>query len=1161
MKITLPKLTLFAVLILLAFGRTDANGQVIAAIDKPSLRQNPEQNFQSLREFLLEVEREFNVYFTFRSSVVRDKQLNKDIVISGSLDETLQRTLTPLQLKFERVSDKYYAIYSVEEVEPDSTHRDMRRMQPDSTGARSWGVADPHFQVQVSGTVTGDDGAPIPGVNIVEKGTMNGTVTDAAGNYRIEVKDENAVLVITFVGYLTVEEVVGARATIDVTLLPDLKTLSEVVVVGYSTQERKNVTAAVSTINPSQLENRPVTNMYQALQGLAPNLIIQQNSAEPGSIQTLNIRGVGSFTDNSPLIIVDGINVGALGLNYLNPNDVESITILKDAASSAIYGSQAANGVIYITTKSGTKDEKTRFEYNGMFGWQMPTTTPQAVEGWEFMTLKNEGLVNSGLPPQFSPSQIAAQRAIGSYPWVYDEMVNNVVPQQNQSLSITGGSKNTSFLVSAGYLNQESLLNGDYMPDEKKYYYKRYNFRSNISSQLNKYIRADVNLAYTQANNRNHPFSMGIMMRDAMRTPRIYPVIDDQGNYVVPPLTSNSVFALLSEGGYKLMQSNNLQGVLNVTVTPVENLRINVNTSGNYSLYNEDVQVRKFAYAPEYTTASPPRDNEQRKASWNDLTKAFFSTIEYEKQFNKHEAKMLVGYRSDHVSNFSYVSAARFNGVILDDDYSIGGDFLRDQDGDISGNIGSYNGITNPEKKTINSVFGRVNYAFNERYLVEFTWRYDGASVLAPENRWFFFPALSAGWRLTDESFLQGFRDRIGNVKLRYSIGQVGNSNIGGFNYLSRVSYNQGHYSFNNVPVQGALFSTVNPELEWERSTMSNYGVDFSLAGDKLSFSFDYFDKNTDGIYFTPAVPGTLGLGSPIQNFAEVRNVGWEFSVNWNTSTGPVDHALSFNIADNTNKVIRVGEEQIRGSDFSYIIKEGFPMSSYYLYKSDGFYQNLDDLENAPIVPFAHNQRVNPGDIRYVDKNSDGVIDGNDRYISGNPFPRFTFGFNYIAKWKNFDLHMLWQGVGKRVQYLRGDIVEAFHNNEEHAFVQHKDRWTPTNPDASYPRLTASTSTNANNTAYSDFWLFDTKYLRLKNLQIGYSIPESLISKAGMVNARIYVSAQNLLTFVPERFARLGMDPEFTQFDNKLEFARYDPIAGRNYPNTKVIAAGIDIKF
>lgn len=1177
MRLPIPKVIICALSLTIMLA-SQASGQVTASLmkqlpDHTSTRTqtDPKQEVKSsrtLKGFLTSLEKTFNVYFTFESSVVRDKRIRDDVKVSNDLEETLATALYPLNLRFKKVSDRYYTIYKVsDKQEKTQTTPDAQSLHGDTVGTINFQPTDRFVAttvstlIRVTGKVTDESGDGMPGVNVIEKGTSNGTVTDAVGNYALDVASENSVLVISFVGYQNVEEVVGQRTQITTQMVPDVQTLTEVVVVGYGTQERKNLTAAVNTINPSQLESRPVTNMYQALQGLAPNLIIQQNVAEPGSVQTLNIRGVGSFTDNSPLIIVDGVNVGSLGLNFLNPNDVESITVLKDAASSAIYGSQAANGVIYVTTKSGKSGERVSVHYNGLFGFQSPTTTPEAVEGWEFMTLKNEALVNSGLPPQFTPQQIADRRAGGSYPWAYNEFVNNVVPQHNQSLSVSGGSTNTTYLLSAGYLNQQSLFNGDYIPDDKRFHYKRYNFRSNISTQIHKAVKADVNLAYTHGANRTHPFATGIMIRDAMRTPRIYPIQDEAGNFVVPPLTSNSVFAQLSEGGFKKFQSNNLLSVLNVAITPIEGLLINANGSINYSFFNEDIQIREFEYAPEYTTAEPPQYNEQRKSNWSDLGKTIFATAEYGKTFDKHSVKVLGGYRSDFVSNYSYLTARRVNGVVLDNDYTIGGDFNRDQNGNMTGAINDYNEMTNPERKTINSVFGRVNYAFNDKYLAEFTWRYDGASVLAPENRWFFFPAVSVGWRLTDEGFLKPFRDRVGEVKLRYSIGQVGNSNIGGFNYLSRVEYKSGHYSFNNSSVQGVLFSPVNPELEWERSTMSNYGIDVDLFNNSLSLTFDYFDKRTDGIYFTPSVPGTLGIESPIQNFAEVRNVGWEVALNWRTRTADVDHVLGFNLADNTNKVIRVGEEQILGSDFSYIIKEGFPISSYYLYKSDGFYQNLDDLENAPAVPFAHNQRVQPGDIRYVDKNNDGVIDGNDRFILGSPFPRFTFGFNYSATWKNFDFQMLWQGVGKRVQYLRGDIVEAFHNNEEHAFVQHKDRWTPTNPDASYPRLTASTSTNSNNTAYSDFWLFDTKYLRLKTVNIGYSLPESLISRVGLQQFRIYFSAQNLLTFTPKRFRRLGMDPEFTQFDNKLHSATYDPIAGRNYPNSKVVSLGVEVKF
>jgi TonB-dependent SusC/RagA subfamily outer membrane receptor len=500
MKITLHKLTRCSTVLLIFFWSTFASAQITASIGsqvigKDEGKESPSSRHaqKSLKDFLSTLEKTFKVYFTFESSVVRDKQVMGDVRISDDLEETLRNALAPHKLKFEKVSENYYSIFKEGEPRPrqNDENNESSVPLPDSL---QLGIQVKNFEIQqtllrISGLVTDETGLGMPGVNIIEKGTTNGTVTNIEGRYTIDVESEKSVLVISFVGYTNTEEPVGLRTEINTQMSPDVQTLSEIVVVGYSTQERKNLTAAVNTIHPNQLENRPVTNMYQALQGLAPNLTIQQNVAEPGSVQTLNIRGVGSFTDNSPLIIVDGVNVGSLGLNYLNPNDVESITVLKDAASSAIYGSQAANGVIYITTRSGKKDEKMSVQYNGMFGLQSPTTSPKAVEGWEFMTLKNEALVNSGLPPQFTPQQIADQKEQGSYPWAYDEFVNNVAPQQNQSLSVTGGSKSTSYLLSAGYLNQQSMFNGQYIPDHQKFYYKRYNLRSNLSTQINKFIK------------------------------------------------------------------------------------------------------------------------------------------------------------------------------------------------------------------------------------------------------------------------------------------------------------------------------------------------------------------------------------------------------------------------------------------------------------------------------------------------------------------------------------------------------------------------------------------------------------------------------------------------------------------------------------------------
>jgi TonB-linked SusC/RagA family outer membrane protein len=1169
-------MALYKVAFLMLIVNTITSAQVTASFAMLQAR-GPETRAvaRPLKEVLSELEKTYRVYFTFESSVVKGLLVNKDFIPAPSVDETLRDLLFPFDLGYQKISANYYSIFK-ETVNTQKQLTEVPRSNQDST-VREKPVNEDNGTVlpttlpaavykyvmvlRVSGTITDETGAGMPGVNIIEKGTTNGTTTDSNGRYVIEVANERSVLSISFVGYATAEETVGTRTEINVQLAPDIKTLTEVVVLGYASQEKKNLTASVSTVNNADLVNRPVTNMSQALQGLAPNLTIQQNSADPGSVQTINIRGVSSFTNNAPLIMIDGINVGQIGLNNLNPNDVETVSVLKDAASAAVYGSQAGNGVIYITTKKGKTNEQVSVQYSGMYGWQTPTASPRAVEGWEFMTLKNEALNNSGLPPQFTPTQIAAQRAQGSYPWAYDELVNNTVPQQNHNLSVTGGSQNTSYLLSVGYMDQQSFFNGPLIPDDQRFFYKRLNVRSNISTQISKFVRADVNLAYTNGQTRNHSADQGFLMRDAMRQPRIYPLVDSLGNFAVAPLTSNSGFALLSQGGYRLLQSDNLLGMLNLNVNPIDGLNFDFNSSINYSIFNQETQVRTFRYAPQFTAVAPPQLNEQSKESWRDVIGAFFATAAYDKSIGKHFGKVMVGFRNDYFSEFAYMGARNFNGTVLDNTYMAGGGFNTNSAGVIQGRITDYANLINPRLKTINSLFGRVNYAYGNRYLAEFSWRYDGASILAPENRWFFFPSVSLGWNITNEQFMETVRDRIGNVKLRYSIGQLGNSNINGYEYLARVAFTQGAYNFNNSSVQGTLFSPVNPELRWEKTTMSNYAIDYTSKNNKITATFEYWNRTTDGIYFSPNVPGTLGIPSPLQNFAKVQSVGWDFTLGANLKTGKLNHQVNVVFGDNTNKIITLGPEQILGADFTYINREGFPIGSYFVYESNGLYQNLDDLTNAPTVPFANNQQVQPGDIRYVDRNGDGTIDGNDRYIAGNPFPRYTFGVTYSTTWKNFDFQMFWQGVGKRAQFLRGDIVEAFHNNEDHAFVQHLDRWTPTNPEATYPRLTSGSALNLNNVAYSDYWLYDTRYVRLKNIQVGYNLPKSLVDKVRLDRVRVFLSAQNLLTFTPERFARLGVDPEFTPFDNRAQFSSYNQIAGRNYPNARVVSAGIDIKF
>ena len=1095
-----------------------------------------------LTDVLEKIEQQTAYVFVFSNDEIPAAQKITLNVKDKRLEEVLEMICSPLAIRYELISNKIIL----------------------KQGNAATTVNSQQDDVTISGRVVSDNGEGIPGVNVRLQSAQNiGAVTNEQGYFTLKLpaSSMDGTLVCTYVGFLPAVVPISRRTSITIVLSTDSKELGEVVITAYGSQRKKQVTAAISTISTKDIESRPVSNMFQALQGTAPNLTLQQNTAEPGAAMVLNIRGVGSLTGNAPLIIIDGVQAGNEGLRNLNPYDVESISVLKDAASSAIYGSQAANGVIYITTKKGKKDDKPAVMYNGMYGWQSPTTMTRQVEGWEYMTLKNEALVNSGKTPQFTPEQIAYWKNRGSEPAYVDEMLRKYTPQQNHSLSLTGGGKSSSYLLSLGYVNQGNMLQNKYIPSDIDFNYKRYNARANISVDVSKYVRVDMNLAYTKSYYNKQQPDIGLLMRDAIRTPRIYPVKDSLGNFVVPALNSNNVIAQLAQQGYNKEEWDNLLGGLNITITPVNHFTVNFNASGTYSIKNYRNRVNKYSYAPYYTTANPPVNNQMTVSEYKDMATNVYATAEYENTFGKHYVKGQVGARSDAVNEFYGFRATRFAGTNLDEEWTIGGGYIPKPDGTLDyATIGVYNDITNPNLFALNSLFGRVNYVYNDRYLAEFTWRYDGSSKLAPGHRWQFFPAFSLGWRVTDEAFLDEFRDRFGNVKLRYSWGQVGNSNIGGFNYQARVNINPNKYPFNNTANPGADFTPYNELLEWEISTMSNYGVDADFFNNKLSASFDFFNKRTTGIYLTQEVPGTAGIGSSLQNVGEVENKGWELTVSYRGKTGPVSHTVSANLSDNLNRVIRFGQESIRGADYAYIIREGFPIASYFGYRSNGLYQNLDDIKNAPKVPFAYNQQVQPGDIRYIDRNEDGVIDADDRYVFGNPFPRYTFGFTYNAAWKNWDFTMFWQGVGRRSQFLRGDIVEAFHNNEDHAYVQHIDRWTPTNPGASYPRLTIGTA-NANNFAYSDYWMFDTKYLRLKNLQLGYTLPKSVTGIVKLQSARLYFTSQNLLTFTPRRFKELGVDPEFTQYDDKLGFANYNAIAGRNYPNAATFAFGLDIKF
>lgn len=1064
------------------------------------------------------------------SFIYSDDQINTSRKVSFSvkeenLENTLKKLFKPLDIGFEIVKNKII-------------------LKPGGLGYKQ-----PLRKKAQEGTVTGkvitEDNEELPGVTVILKGTTIGTATDVEGNFTLSVPDINeGILVFSFIGYENKEVALNGQTVLNVTLEASLESLSEVVVVGYATQKKVNLTGAVNTVDAKALESRPVTNVTQALQGTAPNLIIQQQSSEPGSQLNINIRGIGTLGDNSPLIVIDGIPSNSGALSTINPNDIASISVLKDAASAAIYGSRSANGVILVTTKQGSYKTRPSVTYNGIFGWQAPAFMQKPVSAYEFAMLKNEALVNSGQAPQFTPDQIAKIYNQPENAWYMDEIFRDQATQQSHNLSVSGGTENTTYLISIGRMDQESNFVG---PD---FGYNRTNARANITTNISKKLKTGLMMAYTKSQIKEHAYSTDFIVADASRIPRLYPIKDSLGRYNIPPTSSSNPLAKLEQGGFRSYDNDNIYGNIFAEYQVIKGL----NVKGVFGANLWNYQQHEFRKAINYL----PYVGGDGQSSVNDQNHKTLQTnvqlvADYNVTISKHNIGVLGGLSSEGYSE----QRSRVRMINVDNEFgSPTSETVIDEDNTY--NIHGAPDNERPKPWALNSVFGRITYNFSERYLFEGNFRYDGSSRFAEGKRWGFFPSVSAAWRITEEPFLQSIKDNVGNVKIRGSWGQLGNQSIDPFRYTSNISNSSNTYSFNNTGVAGAFFSSSNPDIRWETSTMIDIGADIDLFNRKLSFSFDYFKKRTEDILLDLSVPGTYGASPPTINAAVVDNEGWEVAVSYNHNGEKINHRISANLADNLNTVVDMkGKETIEGGDRAVIKREGYPINSYYGYKSDGLYQNLDEIDAGPKPGFVANGTVLPGDIRYVDKDGDGIINENDRFVLGNPFPRYTFGLNYTAEFMGFDLNIFIQGVGKRNLYLRGESVEAFHNNWENVYQQHLDRWTPVNPDATYPRLTIGTA-STNNNAGSDYWMLDAAYARLKNVQLGYTIPGSLTDKIGVGRARFYVTGHNLITVTK---IKNGFDPEISEFNSSLSTSDGKVNSGRVYPNLKVYAIGLDLSF
>jgi len=998
----------------------------------------------------------------------------------------------------------------------------------------------------IRGHVTDSSGQPLQGVNVTVSGSTLGTATDANGNYTISIPDgyTGRTLTFSYTGFVSQQIAIGGKTVINASMKTAGNVLGDVVVVGYGTQRKITLTGAVNQVTAKDIEKQPVTNVLQALQGESPNLIIQQTSFVPGGGVNLNIRGLGTLGDNTPLVVIDGIIGG--DINLLNPNDIASVSILKDAGSAAIYGSRSANGVILITTKSGKLNQKPTVSYNGTYGIQHAYVPLKKVSAWENAYYKNESLVNSGLPPVYTPEDIQRLQAQGNGDWERQNILHDA-PQQSHNITVSGGSPASAYLISAGYQEQASNLVGN-GGSGSNFGYRKYNFRLNQTSIIGRF-KLNTILSYVKSQNKNHSNADWVIFADADRVPLNYSFQDSLGRYLTNPVAAQyNVKSVLEKGGYNQTDNDQVFGNLNGELKITKDLKLTGVFGGTLNSNTDDFRRMMVNNYPSgvYGDDRSVFDNSFKTMFLNSQLYA-----EYNKSISAHNFKVLIGG-----SNESYTSKGFQLQKTLTDP-ALG----TPTTGTIVDPNNSYNTISATTETSINSVFGRLSYSYNNRYFLEGDFREDGSSKFAKSKRWGFFPSIAGSWVLSEESFLKPLQNVFNVLKLRSSYGVLGNQNVNAYQYQTSYFNYPNAYAFNNTTVGGAGYTLGNPDLTWEKAATFNAGLDASFLNNKLSLSLDYFNKTTsDILYSRQDVPAIFGAGFPDYNVAKVNNKGWEVSASYLLRTGAVTQTFSFNVADNKNKLLALtygSNEQIFNADvFSFIRRVGEPITQYYGYKTNGFFQNSQDVATYPKPAGVS---VAPGDLKFVDQNNDGVIDEKDKVILGNPFPRYTFGFTYRLAVKGFDLQLFIQGVGKRDAFLRGEEVEPFHYNYGATMYENQtDFWTPTHPDAKYPRLAAiGSSSNTNNWRMgSDIYKFNAAYARLKNINVGYTLPVSVSERVGIQRLRVSVIAQNLLTLSKLNF----IDPETSEFNNNLYLGSSSNSA-RSYPLPIFYGAGLEITF
>ncbi|GAB4041600.1 TonB-dependent receptor [Spirosoma jeollabukense] len=1096
------------------------------------------------------IEKQANVQFLFSREIIQSKRKINYQAKNEQLSQVLDHILPPLNLSYEVVGQQ---IVIKRDLVPAT-----QLQQNASSDINTEAVVDK----QITGRVTGENGEGLPGVNIQIKNTSRGTTSDGNGNYKLSIPDEaGTVLVFSFIGYTTQEMTVGARSVLNTTLVADNKTLNEVVVVGYGTQRKTSLTGAIASVSDKEISALPVSNISQSLQGRAAGVTVTNNGA-PGEAPIIRIRGVGTINNANPLYVVDGVPVGD-GSN-VDPKDVQSIEVLKDASAAAIYGSRAANGVILITTKR-SNSKKLSVTLDSYVGVQSAWRKLSLLNRDQYIAygteLLNNGDIYNGKPAGTSlpvrwqtgldqPIYAGATQTFRQTETDWQkEMFRNAAIQQHR-LELSGGNEVSKFYLSGGFFSQDGIMIGTN--------YKRGNIRLNSDHKLGKRVTLGqtLYLAYDKRRIEQNGGSIGTQIRNIINTIPYLPVYNpnnlggfEGAKNVDGTDPSNPVRNVLLNSN--TLESNTVFSTLYVEVEPITGLKYRFQAGINiYNSIGRTVNPSFDSGPGGFASQSYASITQDRGQS---IAPIFTNQLTYNKVIGKHtiNATAVAEQQTSVYSNINVGGNNTITNAIIEPT-----------------NLTSPRIGAGRSESAILSYVGRLNYEFSGKYLLGLSFRRDGSSKYAPGRKWGNFPAASAGWRISEEKFMKNI-PAISELKLRGSYGLVGNNNIGDYGYQATLSSDP-YYEFDkttSVETQGyTIRKLANRDLKWESVAMTNIGLDATLLNGKVSFSFDYFNNLTRDMVLNRPIPPSMGYDeAPLSNVGSVRNRGIEIQAGYQSNKGALTWQLSGNVSAVRNKVISLGDEgnTIFGGDWygDNITKTevGQPIGYFYGYQTNGIFQNQGEVDAwkakyTDVV--ADKNSPQPGDIRFADVNGDGKVDPSDKVKIGQFFPKLTYGLNFAAKWKGLDLTLFVQGVEgnqiySTVKYNLEGMTRLFN-----AGTAVLNRWVKDGQATDVPRAVAGDPNH--NARASNRFVENGSYLRVKNLTVGYALPTNWLTPLGasfISRARVYVSTTNLLTFTGYKS---GYDPEIGSFGGS---SLTNGIDYGQYPQARTIMAGLQIGF